>query len=315
MLLIDAHTSIGMDFWRKKVNKFPCKMDTTTLLKLMKKNGIEKSIILPAPTNKMLVCPNQSCQKRNKFLILFKSFEKYYILKCPICGSKVIIKNDPYNGKNKTILKASKKYKGRFIPFIALDIRSPQAPKNLQKFLKTEKFFGVKIFSLTVFPHNFLKLMDTEFMDIANENSLTLMFHSGIDYSSNPIYLVPLIKKYKNVNFIIAHCARFHKSFLKEIRKKRNVFVETSLINLLSRGSLKYFSEFLNQEEKGAIKTVKGAYEFLIEQIGREKVLFGTDIPAIDIADYEEHINEFKKLPTEIIISAGYENTMRALNL
>jgi predicted TIM-barrel fold metal-dependent hydrolase len=93
------------------------------------------------------------------------------------------------------------------------------------------------------------------------------------------------------------------------------VFVETSLINLLSRGSLKYFNEFLSQEEKGAIKTVKGAYEFLIEQIGRGKVLFGTDIPAIDIADYEEHINEFKKLPTEIIISAGYENTMKALNL
>ena len=70
MLLIDAHTTIVIDFWRKKVKKFPYKMDATFLLKLMKKNGIEKSVVVPAPTNKMLVCPNQNCQKRNMFLIL-----------------------------------------------------------------------------------------------------------------------------------------------------------------------------------------------------------------------------------------------------
>ncbi len=313
--IIDSHANIGKDYWREKIRRYPSKLSYKGLLKIMEKNGIEKSIILPCPTGKFNVCSNPTCHKTNSFMVLSHKDKKSYTLKCLVCGSENHINYEPFKYKNKAVLNAYKKNKDKFYPFIAIDYRYPLATKVLKKLLRDNEIYGIKFYAVTLFPDTPEILMNTEIMDIVSENNLCVMFHSGVEKESNPMSILKLTKKYKRNNFIVAHCARLHKSFLRCAKEMKNIFIETSLANMFSDEKLNYYKGSLTTEENEKIKEINGLYKFLVEQIGADKILFGTDIPAVGVKEYEAQIKSFRNLDLdkETIIKIGYNNVEKLL--
>ena len=98
--------------------------------------------------------------------------------------------------------------------------------------------------------------------EYANDHNLTILWH----YGASSAYLKKLASTYKNVNFVVAHYGGSWDGYRKDailelVRDVDNIYTDTA-------SSVAWY----------------GAFERLVDYVGAEKVLFGSDAVFLDAA-------------------------------
>ncbi|MEG0292143.1 MAG: amidohydrolase family protein [Anaerovoracaceae bacterium] len=192
----------------------------------------------------------------------------------------------------KYIAAARDKYPDRFIPFIRLD------PNHGQKTLDTLKeaievygFKGVKLhpvdYALPAFAPTVIKIMQ-----MAGEYGMPVLYHCSDELMCLPLEIEAGIAEAPETNIILGHMGGFyHQNDAIEIAKRNpNVYLETC--------------------EQPFTWGIKKA----VEEIGADRVLFGTDIPTDNPILEVEKIKS-AKLGKEAEEMIFYKNIARLLKL
>lgn len=162
-----------------------------------------------------------------------------------------------------------------------------------------EDYYGVKrrynatLDALRVFPSD-KGLM--KFYEAAEEMGLIVIFHAGDEESfvrgefSQPEHFVPVLKAFPNLKTVLSHLGGFRTwDKLDFVLGYPNVYYDTAHIP----GNL---------EDKEILK--------LIDRIGIEKVIFGTDFP---FADHEEERQHMQRLLGDRADAIFTQNPVRLL--
>lgn len=164
---------------------------------------------------------------------------------------------------NAFVYKAVKKYPDRFIGYAVLN---PHYPEELEEELeKCFKDYGMKAIKFHRSLHQIKYRSDFErykpVLDYAESKNLPVLCHGTPSFKK----LKEVASKYKNVNFIIAHCGNWNMredlEALYVARRAPNVYVDSS-------GSVEWY----------------GAFEKVVAKVGADKILFGSDFPWCNLA-------------------------------
>lgn len=160
-----------------------------------------------------------------------------------------------YVEPNREVAELVRKNK-RFIGFARVVCNSPEAPEQLEYAIRELGLSGVKLHSMEGFPTR-------ELMDKVRELKIPVLLHSGMGLA--PITFEGLIKSYPDVTIILAHLgfdtnwSTMFSSPLQAFylaRKYKNVYLDTAAANW-----------------------VQYILEQSVEEVGADKILFGTDAP------------------------------------
>lgn len=160
-----------------------------------------------------------------------------------------------YMEPNREVAELVEKNK-RFIGFARVVSNSPDAPGQLEHAIREYGLSGVKLHAMEGFPTR-------ELMDKIRQLKIPVLIHSGM--GTAPITFEGLIKSYPEVPIILAHLgfdtnwSTMFSSPLQAFylaRKYKNVYLDTAAANW-----------------------VQYILEQAVEEVGADKILFGTDAP------------------------------------
>jgi hypothetical protein len=178
------------------------------------------------------------------------------------------MKNDDYMPDNHKLLEIIE-LAGNELDVIPILMTSPAMIKKDPQFKKVADI-PYKIIKIHPYAHNWAAYPDLIeiILNHAKDNFKPVMIHTGYD-ESEPNNFEKWLKKYPEVDFILAHAKPFNQAF-EMIKKYQNVWVDISFM------------------DKQDIKVL--AYEESI----KNRILFGTDIPATELfseLSSEEYFN------------------------
>ena len=165
---------------------------------------------------------------------------------------------------NEDTLHAALKYPGRFLGFSTCNVRYEEERQDWNRFHEEypEIFVGVKPY--WVFQkYQLTSELCKEWFSYANEHRLLLLVHcDGSDAISNQVEQLSL--DYPDITFILAH------SGMNFAVARKNAAIAKSRDNVVL--------------EITFTSVARGMIEFLVEQVGADKVLYGSDFPMRDPA-------------------------------
>ena len=149
--------------------------------------------------------------------------------------------------------------------FIGAGYVTPRYPKEMIPEL--ERCFGQLDFKfLKVYPVYYDKPLDhPDFYPIyqwCDERSVVIMSHSQYEHKTRPYRFAILAEKYPNVTWVLAHSGNDMNGQIEAVEAARsapNMYLETCT----------------SMSEHGTI-------EFLVDGIGEDRVLYGSDMPILD---------------------------------
>lgn len=216
---------------------------------------------------------------------------------------------------NSYVAELVKKYK-RFIGFGSVDICKGRGyvKKKLEE-IKNLNLRGIKVFPTLQFFNPAEDKGFREVLKFCEKNKKILSCHTGCDPSyfelppfskdANPIFLKEVLDVYQPT-VILAHMGSYSRYYpgiwfeeaLKIAKKYDNVFMDTAAVN----------SHLLSESK---VKKIR-------EKVGFEKILFGSDYPAVIFSDIYSEINLIvnnkllKNEEKELIL---YQNAKELFNL
>lgn len=160
-----------------------------------------------------------------------------------------------YNDPNIEIAEIVKNNK-RFIGFARVNSNSPDAPVQLEYAVRELGLSGVKLHSMEGFPTR-------ELMEKIRELKIPMLVHSGM--GTAPITFEGLIKSYPEVTIILAHLG-FDPNWSTMFSSPLQAFYLTK----------KYKNVYL---DTAATNWVQYILEQAVEEVGADRIVFGTDSP------------------------------------
>ncbi|MCL2518946.1 MAG: amidohydrolase family protein [Oscillospiraceae bacterium] len=192
---------------------------------------------------------------------------------------------------NDQTLEAAKKYPGRFLSYSTCNVNYDDDLADWRQYHDKypEIFVGIKPY----WPYQGFDICSDrvkEWYQYANDNNLLLLMHTG----SDPIVAKTgeLSLQYPNITFILAHTgidynvARTNVALCKQ---RENVMLEITYTS-----------------------TTRGMIEYLVSEVGAEKVLYGSDLPMRDPAPQLAWVC-YAKIPAEDKKLILYGNIKRLL--
>lgn len=149
--------------------------------------------------------------------------------------------------ENERLFQMSQKDKSLF-QWVVIDPRQPKLYQQTEELLKSPKALGIKIHSVC-HEYPILDYAD-ELFAFADEHNATLLMHPD-----NILGMVQFADKYPNMKLIIAHLGSVEHVDAIRTAKHGNILTDTS----------------------GGASSENNIIEYAIEQIGSDKILFGTD--------------------------------------
>jgi predicted TIM-barrel fold metal-dependent hydrolase len=195
-----------------------------------------------------------------------------------------------YTEPNKEVAEIVNKNK-RFIGFGRVVSGSPDAPAQVEYAIKELGLRGIKLHSMDGFPTR-------EVMDKIREMKVPVVAHSGMGLA--PITFEGVIKSYPDIPIILAHLG-FDQNW-------SNMFSSPLQAFYLAR---KYKNVYL---DTAAANWVQYILEQAIEEVGPDKIIFGTDAPWFYPAIMKACINDLEISDTDRAKILG-GNIARLLNL
>jgi len=181
----------------------------------------------------------------------------------------IILFYDEYERGISESIEAFEKSKGRILSYLVFNPRKPdRSLKVINDNINKEQFIGIKIApSVHLYP------ADGENYDIiweyASKNNTVLLTHSWAISRTNPnqVYgqvklFEKYLKKYPEIKLILGHSGGLEEGIRKAVKLARiypNVYLDIS-------GDILFF----------------GLIEFLVENAGADKILFGSDLTMLD---------------------------------
>ena len=155
--------------------------------------------------------------------------------------------------------------------FVGVGFVTPHYPEEVVSEL--ERCFGkLGMKFLKIYPDYYGKPVDNEgyypIFEWANENNLVIMSHTSggtgslSDELTSPLKFIGLSKKFPNIRWVLAHSGNNtsgQKEAVLASKSSENIYLETCT----SYGS-------------------HGTIEFLVNEAGEDRVLFGSDMPLLD---------------------------------
>ena len=230
---------------------------------------------------------------------MIQVMDRVGIHRIAICPN-MAINSDIIKG-NERVLQAAEKYPQRVIALCTVNFnRFEESLESLDRCFATPYFRGIKLHP------DFMRysMQDEEKMcavlDCARKNKAFLLSHTDarlypghLTLNSDPLFFEPYIKRYPDVNFILAHCGLTPGGDVTSLRLARengNVFLDTTGFRFSNTWSV----------------------EDIARQAGPEKLVFGTDMPFNDVGSALSRIL-LADLPVETRIQMLGRNALRVL--
>ena len=255
--IFDCHTHIDLDLETRE--DYENNMSLT---------GIEKTIIMCNPFIKEI-----RCQKNASHYVAFNDEQNCLVARCEQCNSIVYTGDDPYRSYNENLMDSFQNT--NFYPFLMLAMSSSTIYNNIAYYTQNYngKFYGFKLYTgLSANALDYIAKLETDY---------PLLIHTGIQDNQNPIGMLKFVENYKG-KIIFAHFCRLHYDFLKIINNYDNIFVDTSpAFYLFNRYIVNGHNGGLFKKEN--IRQPSDLYHELLQNIGIDKVVFGSDYPFSEI--------------------------------
>ncbi len=183
---------------------------------------------------------------------------------------------DPFHDENEGLINKCKSENERtgtknLLPYLYLTLSNTTMQRELDYFERehTGDFFGIKVHP---------NLCSRKMSEINFNSKYPLIIHCGVGESDDPKDILEFAKRYKG-NVMFAHYARFSPEVLTAIKNSKNMYIDTSPTYLagqiVNEETNKYFESDLTQ----SVSSTTELFQRLIEAVGEDKVVFGSDAP------------------------------------
>ena len=184
---------------------------------------------------------------RNDFDFLKKDFQNCNITKVAFSTFSSVLSDKEIFEQNNFLSNFVNKVDWAY-QWIVLDPRQKKLYQQIEEKISCEKVLGIKIHSIG-HKYDILKFADEIFSFANNLHTFVLM------HPDNILKVAKLTDKYPNMNLIIAHLGSIEHIEAIKNSKNGNVFTDTS----------------------GMASFSNNIIEYAVEQVGSEKIFFGTD--------------------------------------
>ena len=298
-MIIDSHVHIGEDVINQYNNSKPQGQTPAELVKKMKDNGVDKSVIFPCPAP------------------LYFNPSSADFMDSPLEPSGYDV--FPYHLENKEVLRATRKHQN-LIPYLSVHPHSKENVKSVEQLACTNKQVkGLKFHGLAMHTPT-IDLIGSRTMEVADKHDLAVLVHSDATgrfkgYASkysHPMLAVELAMAHPDVNVIAAHLGSLENGFLEALSSLSNLFTDT--------GPYVHHFNKIN-EWKGDHRDIsKFTPRKLLEDLAREfphKILWSTDEPwtVLSGTGYKEEVDILNQLPDAVKYRIAEENITRVLKL
>jgi uncharacterized protein len=256
--MIDCHMNCGWDVNNIRKNLFPAEQTFRQVLLKMNMAGIKQAIILPFPS------PGGQ----------FNHTAAWYDL------------------ENHYLIQAAE-FSKRFIPFPGVNPADPRSVTMIRQLAITHNISGIKFSHQIPMGFSIDKLIGHPLMKIVQKYKLIMMIHTGTGkergaenvHGTLP-YAIKVVKKYPEVNFIVCHLGRLHRSLL-EAFELPNLYFDTSGLALYEN-----WLQFVAKDPLPELKNINpvDVIERLVEWGYGDKIIFGSDEPYTSYSKQIDHI-------------------------
>ena len=295
-MLFDSHAHVNIP---SADVRFRPEYSINSLLSEMDKHKIDKSVVMINPTFRFFKCP-----KDNKHKVAVQDTDKKNTLRlhCIQCNTTLYEGPDPTRIYNLELLEKIEPFSERFFPMLTITLSNSTIPFEVSFFEShfSNKFVGYKVHPRICFrPLDEITIFPT---------TRPILIHTGVDFPPTQTNL-NFVRNYKGT-VILAHAGRFDSNFLYFTKNFPNVYIDTAPSSLMYKGKLTDLHPPFNT----LISKPNDIYKYLIEQIGEDKLLFGSDVPWGNYSDEIEIFNSgnFSK---DVYDKISYLNLLSALNL
>lgn len=265
MKIIDSHQHIGIDPYDKtNIGKY-----ISSLQSKNKINHIVKSVVTIFPHMPEMMCPNDK-----RHLVQVRDDNIFYETICKECGFHVRNEMSPYYQANVDFLQYCKNINW-IIPY-AVMIVSNNINREVKSLLEECPWVsGLKLYT------GYSEMILNEIKRI--DCHLPLLIHTGIYPNQNLDSMMKFIINYDGP-VQVAHFGRFDVKNITILSKYDHVFFDCAPANYLYRYQTKklFMKDFYCVDEM---------YYRIIDLIGIDKLVWGSDVPFGDIKEELDLIN------------------------
>lgn len=209
---------------------------------------------------------------------------------------------DPYREQNEALLDLCRPHKNLH-PFLYLTLNDDSIAREIKYFEENHagEFYGLKVHP---------NLTSKKMSEMHFDSHLPLIIHSGVEEYDDPNDILEFAKNYSG-KVIIAHYARWERSALEEIAKLDNVYIDTSPSYMPGQIVNKTTDKYTASEITDVADTTT-LFKNLIDIVGEDKIIFGTDAPWGNFEEASELMEELD-LPSatkDKIFKTNYENVL-----
>ncbi|MCL4416008.1 MAG: amidohydrolase family protein, partial [Actinobacteria bacterium] len=210
--------------------------------------------------------------------IMRRTLNRYGVRKI-VCTPHIGMMCNPEKGNN-LMQKIIDDYPEQFLGYCIIN---PNFPEMTQKFIRNFKsfrgFIGFKFWpDYHLHPVNGKAYIEA--LEYANSQKLTILIHTwgGSEYNS-PLMVGEVAKKYPNINILMGHSGFGEwENAVKSAKDYENLYLELTAV---------YASHDFTLQPYGSgapiglmsYPYINGVIEYMVENAGSEKIVFGTDMP------------------------------------
>lgn len=210
-----------------------------------------------------------------------------------VVGFPVVDSTSDYSKMTYQILEGAQAHPQRIVPFTRANPNYEKRAADLISEYAAVGIKGIKFHPVwESFPANDPVLV-RPIMEEANKYGMVCLFHSGETWMSLPGLVFDLAQDYKDVKFIIGHCGLygFDTEAMVMARRSDNIWLDTTELYPPQR-----------------IRTV-------VNNVGKEKVVFGSDSPYLNTAAEIEKVMRFSALTDDELDPILGRNLARLLGV
>lgn len=318
--IIDAHTHVGVMYNNYLEFAYPYALSFEDLVIRMKFLGIDRSVIFPGGSSYFLF--SGSDKTKESPLDTISEF--------------------PYQKENQSLLKEIfdifPDHSDMAIPFMMFDptFETEEQAKWLEELYQQYPVFGLK--TVTSYVQSFVTDIEEKgkgILDFAKRHHLPITFHCSYhkgDPWAQVDDIIQIIANHPEINFCMAHSARFVKSILDKAQELPNCFVDLSAFKIHCDLAIGDTGSIPAEDDDRFQADYTKPVEVMLKLIETypDTIIWGTDTPyhyfiqkfvdkngkeinSVLTCDFDTEINTFNALPENFREQVGYTNTVKYL--
>lgn len=241
--------------------------DVIEPINIKKSLNINKSIVCIDPMVKDLICS----YGKNHYCYVNSIRNNEMIVHCLNCGRDIKISDDVFFEANDILFNKVKNDRDIYY-FATLPVMKFGMNNLAEKYIKSyqSELKGFKLYTGL----SKETLNNSDFLGC----NLPLLIHTGFHENQKPHNMIKFLKYYRG-KIILAHFCRLDVDTINEIKNKDNIFFDVSpAFEMFERHKKKNILLY-----DGIVRDVNEMYRLLIDLVGIDKILWGSDFPYSDI--------------------------------